>query len=330
LADKRERGILADWLSWIARNPSQRINWSILLQGTEGDGKSFFGEMMRMVLGHSNVKSITGTILETPFTGWAAGCVLACVEEVRMVGENRYAILNKIKPNITNKYVDVHRKGKDVVNEPNTVNYLMFTNYKDALPLEKDGRRYCVLFSKWQRKSDLDRFIDENPDYYRNLYDAIYDHPGAIRFWLVHRDLDDEFNARGAAPDTNARREMIQKAVPEFINNTRDLIADRVHPLVSEELLSTLVLKRELLHSGHDAPQPKGMVAMLERESWEHVGRVRIEGESHSIYSLDARRWIVVREQDDSGNLLDFRPDTDKIRNYVKKNTVNPFDDEEL
>jgi hypothetical protein len=330
LADKRERGILADWLSWIARNPSQRINWSILLQGTEGDGKSFFGEMMRMVLGHSNVKSITGTILETPFTGWAAGCVLACVEEVRMVGENRYAILNKIKPNITNKYVDVHRKGKDVVNEPNTVNYLMFTNYKDALPLEKDGRRYCVLFSKWQRKPDLDRFIDENPDYYRNLYDAIYDHPGAIRFWLVHRDLDDEFNARGAAPDTNARREMIQKAVPEFINNTRDLIADRVHPLVSEELLSTLVLKRELLHAGHDAPQPKGMVAMLERESWEHVGRVKVEGEMHSIYSLDARQWIVVREQDDAGNLLDFRPDAEKIRVHVKKNTVNPFDDEEL
>lgn len=330
LADPRERRILADWLSWIARNPSQRINWSILLQGTEGDGKSFFGEMMRMVLGHSNVKSITGAILETPFTGWAAGCILACVEEVRMVGENRYAILNKIKPNITNKYVDVHRKGKDVVNEPNTVNYMMFSNYKDALPLEKDGRRYCVLFSQWQNKDDLDRFRDENPDYYRDLYDAIYDHPGAIRFWLVHRDLDDEFDARGNAPDTAARRAMIAKATPEFINNTRDLISDNVHPLVSEQLLSLSVLKVELLHAGLDVPQPKGMVAMLERERFEGLGRVKINGEYHHLYSLTAQEFRLVYEQDETGKAIDFRIDTQKIRTYVKQNTKDGFDEDEL
>ena len=70
---------------------------------------------------------------------------------------------------------------------------MLFSNFKDALPLDDDGRRFCVLFSRWQRKAALEAFTDENPDYYTRLYRAIEESAGAIRHWLMNHEQDDEF-----------------------------------------------------------------------------------------------------------------------------------------
>src|SRR5690606_42095692 len=57
----------------------------------------------------------------------------------------------------------------------NTTNYLLFTNYKDALPLDDTDRRYLILFSQWQRPEDIRAFKNENSDYYTKLYETLID-----------------------------------------------------------------------------------------------------------------------------------------------------------
>ena len=38
---------------------------------------------------------------------------------------------------------------------PNFTNYLLLTNYKDALPITNDDRRFCVMYGRIQNESEL-------------------------------------------------------------------------------------------------------------------------------------------------------------------------------
>lgn len=286
LPKEEEQVLFTDWLSWIVQNPGKHANHAVLLQGVEGDGKSFFAQMMRAVMGVSNVRMLNAHILESPFTDWAAGQCLACLEEVRLVNsKNKYEILNRMKPFITNDIVEVHPKGRAVMNVRNTTNYLFFTNFKDALPIDDDSRRYMVLFSQWQRKEALDRFKQENPTYYQDLYDTIANCAPALRHWLLHHEQSSGFNPLGDAPVTDARKYMIRQAKPEFIQVLDDLIADNEHLGVSKEMVMVAAMTEAITARGLDFPQPKALASMLQRDGYESMGLVRIGKARATVWS---------------------------------------------
>lgn len=315
LPNEREQRLLIDWLSWVVQNPGKHVNWSILLQGTEGDGKSFFGFLMRTVMGVSNVRMLNAHVLEHPFTDWAVGQCLVCVEEVRLIKHaNKYEIINRMKPYITNDIIEVHPKGKPTHDALNTSSYLFFSNFRDALPLDDDGRRYCVLFSQWQRKDKLMVFKDENPDYYADLYDTLANCGPALRKWLLEHEQEDSFNAKGDAPETEARRYMIRQAQPEFIQHLTDVIADRVNVLVTEELLSITALTDTFADLGLEIPPSKAMVSMLTRARFDELGRIRLDSDTrHYFYSREPDLWRNRRSDDV------VMVDSTRIREHVKK-----------
>jgi hypothetical protein len=286
LEDEREQRMLLDWMSWVVQNPGKHVNYAILLQGVQGDGKTFFAEMMRAVMGVTNVTMLNAHILENDFTDWAEGQCLAAVEEVRLINErNKYEIINRIKPFITNNIIEIHPKGKPVKNVKNTTSYMLFTNYRDALPLDDSTRRYLVLFSRWQRKTDIDEFKADNPDYYEKLYSAIEESPGALRQWLLEHEQAESFKPLGDAPMTDSLKFMIRRAKPELIQVLEDLINDNNVPGISEELVSVTEMTDHLVARGAELPAPKTMTSMLERAGYEHLGRLEIAGETHRFWS---------------------------------------------
>lgn len=314
LSDPRERELFCDWLSWIVQNPGQHANWSVLLQGVEGDGKSFFGFLLRAVMGPSNVQMLNAHILESPFTDWLVGQCVTCIEEVRLIkAHNKYELINRMKPIISNDVVEVHPKGKSPYNTHNTTSYLLFSNYRDALPLDDDGRRYCVLFSKWQRKDKLDAFKAENPNYYAELYEALETSAGALREWLLNREQNEGFNAKGDAPMTSAKQYMIRQARPEFVTNLYDVIERRMHALVTHELLSVSALRDVFGDEGYDTPMTKAMGSMLSRAKFDDLGRFMIGGERHYLYSREPELFKSLVDE----GILDIDPA--KIKKFAQK-----------
>src|SRR5699024_3885355 len=91
----------------------------------------------------------------------------------------------------------------------NTTNYLLFTNYLDALPLDDDDRRYLILKSQWQSRVQLEGFKADNPKYYDDLYEALELSPGGLRGWLLNHNISKDFSPTGAAPRTAGRAELI-------------------------------------------------------------------------------------------------------------------------
>lgn len=324
LVKPEERRILLDWLSWVVQNPGKHVNWSVLLQGVEGDGKSFFSFLMRSVMGVSNVQMLNAHILESSFTDWVVGQCLTCIEEVRLINaNNKYELLNKIKPYITNNVIEVHPKGKSSFNAVNTTSYLLFSNYRDALPLDDDGRRYCVLFSQWQRKDKLDAFKDENPDYYENLYETINTSAPALRKWLLEWEQDESFKPFGDAPATDAKRYMIRQAQPQFIQDLFDIIGEKVDPLISFDLLDGTHMLEVLMERGLDVPGNKAIGSMLARHRFESLGKIRVGETLHSYYTRDVEQF---QTADDEGNVV---VDNAKVRRYVRERAVAQVEDDD-
>lgn len=325
LEKPEERRLLVDWLSWVVQNPGQHVNWAILLQGVEGDGKSFFGFLLRAVMGVSNVQMLNAHILESPFTDWVVGQCVTCIEEVRLIkATNKYELLNRIKPFITNDIIEVHPKGKPAHDAKNTTSYLLFSNFRDALPLDDDGRRYCVLFSRWQRKDKLDAFLEENPDYYENLYATIETSAPALRQWLLEWEQESTFKPKGNAPTTDAKKYMIRQAQPEFIQNVFDIIAEGNEPLISNELIDGVRLLEVLGERGLETPGNKAVGSMMSRYRFETIGKVRFGDEIRTYYSREPELF---QYRDESNQI---HTDTHKVRQFLKARVAKLDEDDEL
>lgn len=328
LPSEREQRILIDWLSWIVQNPGRHVNWSILLQGVEGDGKSFFGEMMRAVMGVSNVRMLNAKLLEQGFTDYVVGQCLTCIEEVRLIkANNKYEVLNTIKPHITNNIIEVHPKGKAQYNARNTTSYLLFSNFRDALPIDDDGRRFGVLFSQWQTRIRLAAFKDENPDYYEMLYACIEECAPALRLWLLEHEQGEDFKPFGDAPQTEARKYMVRQAQPEYIQLLNDVIEDGDVRGVSEMLIHMDIFNDVAATRGVEIPQNKAGGLMLSRHGFQSLGRIKIDGE---MVTFATRHEDKFKEREgDSG----MRINMPKVRAYYKQQMdglVDELDDNPL
>lgn len=310
---EREQKLLLSWLAYVVQNPGKRVNWAVLLQGTEGDGKSFFAFLLRAVMGIPNVSMLNASSFKNDFTGWAVGqCVLA-VEELRLQGESKFDILNKIKPFITNSVIEIHAKGKTQFDAENTTNYMLFTNFRDALPLDDNDRRYFVLFSQWQSREALGAFKRQNPDYYLNLYGAIAESAPAIRKWLLDLDLDEEFDPQGDAPLTEAHDIMVHAAMPAELKSVKEIIAAGEHADICDELLNITRLASEMNTTGLEIPNTNRWNSILAKAGWFPLnGQVRVGEERNRFYSKCPEKFT-------ENGAINGKPDPGKIRSFLKR-----------
>ncbi len=183
--------VLLDYLAWCVQNPGKKILWMPVLQGVQGDGKSYWGKLMAYVLGGRNVRQVATAEIKSDFTDWAVGGMLGVIEELRISGDNRWATVDKLKPFITNDVVNVLPKGLRGYTAPNVQNYIAFTNHKDAVPVDDGDRRFLPFFSTMQQREQL-----EESGYFEKLYEStLYADGGAIvRMKLSTRVIGDEFH----------------------------------------------------------------------------------------------------------------------------------------
>jgi hypothetical protein len=186
---ERDIAILHSVLAYIVQT-RKRINWLLLIQGAEQIGKTFYAQLLRAVLGKGpHVHELTTEVLtESHFTDWAEGHLVVYIEELMLHGK-RYDVLNKMKPYIANEYVNIHGKYRAPHDALNTISYLAFTNFRDAIPITDGDTRHFVLLSQWQNGDQVRQFKADNPAYYPRLWAALEESAGALRRWLLEYEL---------------------------------------------------------------------------------------------------------------------------------------------
>lgn len=194
---------LIQWMAHNVKHPGKKILWSPLIKGIEGDGKTVLGKMLQGMMGLLNVGVVGTNVLFTDFNGWAEGRCVNIIEEIRITGHNRHDVANALKPNITNAVIAIHRKGLDEYNIPNTCNYIAFTNFEDALPLQHGDRRWLTIRTPFDGPEDL-----PGADYYAKLHRVVENYAADLKAYFLAVDMTG-FEAEGRAPDSEFKNEMI-------------------------------------------------------------------------------------------------------------------------
>lgn len=284
LSDRRERELVKSWLSHIVRT-GRRPNWAILLQGTEGDGKTFLMTLMGAVLGSNNVRAVSPQTLKSDFNGWAEGSLLTVIEEVKLQGHNRHDILNAIKPLITNPIIEIHPKGRDPYNVPNTAGYLLLTNYFDALPLSENDTRYFPICSRWQNSDALRAFMVKNPDYYDRLFEAVNQSAGALRTWLHEYPVHNEFHEHHRAPYAKSKGYMVQMARNDEAEIVETILDGSNNPIISREMLSQQALQNEAADQTGSALSSQSLKRLLSGMGFRRLCKIRVGSELVTAWS---------------------------------------------
>lgn len=213
-------GALKDWLAFNAQHPGEKINWTWLIVGGEGAGKTWIAELMATVMGGPNIRIVSAKEVLSDFNAYAEGHAFAVVEEIRIPGHKTDAWEN-LKAPLTNSTIAIIKKGQDGANVPNVTNYLLFSNHFDAVPVSLGGRRVGVIATPFfgdETKEQLNKMATgegfaSGEDYFDALFKALAHHGAAIREWLTSWSISPDFRPKGRAPETDERTAMAREGV---------------------------------------------------------------------------------------------------------------------
>lgn len=208
--DKGDQKLLFDYMAHCVKFPGFKIQYAPLIQSAEGIGKTIFKMIMANALGNMYVYSPKAPELVksgSTFNAWQRGKLMILVDEIKI--DERRELIEILKPMITDNRIEIQGKGVDQDMEDNAANWLFFSNFKDAIPVDKNGRRYPVFYSCLQSKADI-LAAGMDKEYFIGLFRWLRDEGGvqAITHWLLNYPIQ-----RGdlpvSAPDTSSQNEAI-------------------------------------------------------------------------------------------------------------------------
>jgi len=305
-----EQRLLIDYLAWIIQHPGSKINWALLLQGAQGVGKSYFAVVMQNLLGEM-CRNVEPMALSGRFTSWAYGAVLAVIEEIRISGDNRFELIDRLKPFVSNNVIQIEAKGQDHRTVPNFQSYLLLTNHKDALPVNENDRRYAPIFSRVQSEQQL---FDElggrqgADAYFTKLFDDSERRADALSFFLRNWKISEGFSAKGRAPQTSAREEMIALGVSPDRSLIEDAIDLHQCDVINDKVLDVTWLNKLCEGEGTMLPKTRAVSAILLEMGYRQVTGRRIKVSKTNSYHYV---WCKGDEKDVKKTLLAFHQGED-------------------
>jgi hypothetical protein len=277
------RQTLMDVLAYPVQFPGRKMRWAPVIQSAEGAGKTVLAVALKAVLGRRNVTKVNAdAVLNKSWNDWAYGRQVVVMEEIRVIGTNRHAVMDKLKPLITDDDVGLQRRFQDHSTVESCTNYLMFTNYQDALAVNEDGRRYFVLMSPIQNREDIVAMGGEQ--HFNRLYSMIRDNPGGLRAWFEQWPIAKDFSPEGRAPVTPYLHELADNSATPLAAAIKNAIEDRPHPLVGPDLLSLGCLRGCLDNARLADYSDQALACVLRELGWRKFERVILDGGKHQLW----------------------------------------------
>lgn len=214
LPDQQDRDILISYLAAMVQHVGCKFQWTPLIQGCEGNGKSFFTYCMEYIIGHKYSHRPKASEVGGRFNSWITRKLFIGIEELYVA--DRRELADALKPLITDLRIPVEGKGVDQINADNRANFLMCSNHKDAVYKNENDRRYCVFYTAQQEREDILK-AGMNGDYFQNLYNWLRgDGWKYIHYYLKNYQIPDELNPAKLctrAPRTSSTGEAIEMSI---------------------------------------------------------------------------------------------------------------------
>lgn len=271
--DKGDQKLLFDYMAHCVKYLGYKIQYAPLIQSAEGIGKTIFKIIFAHALGTMYVYSPKAPELVksgSTFNAWQRGRLMILVDEIKI--DERRELIEILKPMITDNRIEIQGKGVDQDMEDNAANWLFFSNFKDAIPVDKNGRRYPIFYSCLQSKADI-LAAGMDKEYFIGLFRWLREEGGvqAITHWLLNYDIK-----RGdlpvSAPDTSSQKEAISISRSPLECVIADCINDGVPGFRGGYVSAAAVIVKS---KGAGIRQPNVRVVQncLEKMGLVHIGR---------------------------------------------------------
>ncbi|TPL64113.1 DUF5906 domain-containing protein [Mesorhizobium sp. B2-3-15] len=231
LPNPDDQRILLEFLAHNARYPGHKIPWAPLIQSVEGVGKNVFKQVIRHAIDKQYFYQPKAKQLNdsgSKFNGWMDGRLFFLVDEIKT--DDKRDMVETLKPFITETELELEGKGVNQRMADTPSNWMFFSNFKDAIPVHANGRRFAIFYSAIQSVDDLrSRGMDDA--YFNSLYSWLGDgHNGGHRMGLrivAHYLLNYPIE-RGAIPKRAPETTSTAEALVESRGWLETLIAEAV------------------------------------------------------------------------------------------------------
>lgn len=185
------------WLAYPIQHPGAKMKTALVIHGPQGTGKNLFFDCIRDIYGEYG-KTIDQSAIEDKHNDWASRKLFLIADEV-VARQEMHHIKNKLKGMVTGDTIRVNPKHIAAHEEKNHVNLAFLSNEAQPIVLERDDRRYCVIYTPSQ--------MDEIN--YLKIYEEISNGGvAALHDFLLRLPLGD-FGPHSKPPMTQAKRDLI-------------------------------------------------------------------------------------------------------------------------
>jgi putative DNA primase/helicase len=185
------------WLAYPIQHPGAKMRTALVFHGPQGAGKNLFFETVMAIYGEYG-RIVDQSAIEDKFNDWASRKLFLIADEVVARAE-LYHVKNKLKGIVTGEWIRINPKNVAAHDERNHVNLVFLSNERQPLVLDKDDRRYTVIWTPEKLPEDF--YGDIRAELDAGGVAALHQHLAAL-------DLGD-FSEHSKPPMTNSKRDVI-------------------------------------------------------------------------------------------------------------------------
>jgi putative DNA primase/helicase len=201
------------WLAYPIQHPGAKMRTALVFHGPQGAGKNLFFETVMGIYGEYG-RIVDQSAIEDKFNDWASRKLFLIADEVVARAE-LYHVKNKLKGIVTGEWIRINPKNVAAHDERNHVNLVFLSNERQPLVLDKDDRRYTVVWTPEKLPEGF--YADIKTELDAGGQAALHHH-------LATLDLGD-FNEHTKPPLTTAKRDVIDismDSIERFIRDWQD------------------------------------------------------------------------------------------------------------
>jgi hypothetical protein len=317
--DPVERGAFLDWLAHIEQKPGElpHYGWLHIAENT-GTGRNWMASVLaRVFRGYVAPNVDLPALLDSPYNGELGGCVLAIVDEVQEgASEGNYRHAERLKSMVNAETRTVNNKYGMKYVEFNAMRWLVFSNHKNALPLNDEDRRFRVLMHKAPPRA---------PEVYAHLYCLLADPEFINSIGVYLRERDISGFRPGERPPLNADKlAAIAASKPMSTQNAEEILAcwpaDVITYQHAIELLTGDPEKKDFPPGMRRAMEEAGAVAWKQGD----VSRIKMGSKPHRVWVLrNHAKWLAegtdgIRREVGRANVADLNSATAVLADAVE------------
>lgn len=154
--NRKDFEYLIGWMAWKIQNPGGVPQVAIVLRGEQGTGKGTFAELFGALFGCHYYHALNYEHVTGKFNGALEACCVLFADECFVPGSKLHE--SALKTLISEKTLNLEKKGIDIYVARNCLGLIMATNYNWAVPVAMDDRRFFILEISNDRKVDTTYF----------------------------------------------------------------------------------------------------------------------------------------------------------------------------